>query len=258
MADVHGPDKVMRKAVDAFVRLYGVDLSETVTPTGGFATFNDFFTRQLRQGARPVEQGEDVLVCPSDGIIADVGPITAGAAFEVKGRLYPVAELLDDEEMAARYIGGSFTVIYLAPPDYHRVHAAVDGDIRQVRHVAGTLYPVNAIGEHVPRLLVRNERVVVVQRTPTMEVATVLVGAIGVGRIGLAFDDLRTHRPWDEPFRAYPAGAKPIKRGEELGAFYLGSTGVLLSTKPWEPIRHQGDRARMGAGLGRYVSGAAS
>src|SRR5690606_25730671 len=137
---------------------------------------------------------------------------------------------LGDAEAATRYEGGTFFIVYLAPRDYHRVHAPVDGPVERIRYVPGTLFPVNSIGtEHVPRVFARNERVVIVQRSPRFgEVTTIMVGAIGVGRIGLAFDDLKTnlgHRPG---VREYGPDAPRMRKGDELGVFHLGSTAVVL------------------------------
>jgi len=199
------------------------------------------------------------MVCPADGRVEDLGPIDSGATFRVKGRLYDVAELIGDEDRARDYDGGTFVIVYLAPPDYHRVHCAVGGPVRSVRHVTGTLYPVNAIGtEHIPRLFARNERVVVYQESEAHgPVATLLVGAIGVGRIGLSFDDLLTNSGVDGGVRQFEDGSGPtLDRGDELGMFHLGSTVIVLAppSHPIEPLKRPGDRTRVGEALARRVS----
>ena len=230
LADVGAPPAVMRHAVDAFVRVYGVDLSEADVPQGGFTTFDAFFTRRLRHGRRPVAVDPGAIVCPSDGRLTAQGPIDPGATFRIKGQLYTVAELLGDGDDAARFDGGAFALIYLAPPDYHRVHAPVSGRVRAVRHVDGTLYPVNDFGlAHVPKLFAKNERVVVFQDSPRHgEVATVLVGAIGVGRIGLSFTDLLTNSGHVAGTKEFAGEGPMLDRGDELGMFHLGSTVVLF------------------------------
>ena len=175
----------------AYCRAYGVDLSECEVPPRGFETFDAFFTRRLRTGARAIDRDPRTIVSPADGSVEDIGVIEPGATFLVKGRRYDVAELLGDAGAGVEFEGGSFAVIYLSPRDYHRVHAPVEGPVTALRHVAGTLFPVNAFGvTHVPNLLARNERVVVHQRNEVHgRVMTVLVGAVGVGRISVSFDD---------------------------------------------------------------------
>lgn len=246
---------VIAQAIDLYARAYDVDLDEAEVPPGGFSTFDEFFTRRLKPGSRPVEGGEETLVSPADGLVEDVGPIELGARLHVKGREYEVGELLGDPADAARFEGGSFVVVYLSPRDYHRVHAAVRGPVEAVRHVGGTLLPVNRFGvESYPRLFARNERVAVFQRSEAHgEVATVLVGAIGVGRISLAFDPTVMTNVGRGPttLRYPPESAPLLERGDELGTFHLGSTVVLLTTRehPLSLRLAAGDRARMGQAM---------
>ncbi|MEM6956867.1 MAG: archaetidylserine decarboxylase, partial [Myxococcota bacterium] len=182
---------VARAAIAAFVKAYGVDLSEAIVPRGGFRTFDEFFTRELKPGARPVEGDNDTLVSPADGRIEDFGPVDERSTFLVKGKPYTAEELLGGEE--SRYAGGQFFIVYLSPRDYHRVHAPVGGPVRRLRYVPGTLYPVNRIGlDYVDGLFARNERVVITQSSDFGDVTTVMVGAIGVGRISVVFDDVVT------------------------------------------------------------------
>lgn len=234
MASAGVPAPILQRAIDLYVKAYRVDLSECDVPEAGWGTFNEFFTRPLRAGCRPVDPDGEALVSPADGVVEDCGPIDARASFRVKGRSYDVGELLGDARDAARFEGGRFAIVYLSPRDYHRVHAPVEGPVRAVRHVGGTLFPVNKIGlQHVPGLFAKNERVAVFQESPVHgEVATVLVGAIVVGSITLRFDPaLRTN---DGPPRGtvrYLPGREPVlARGEELGAFRLGSTVIVLTT----------------------------
>src|SRR5688500_5424081 len=195
LADVPAPQPLLDQAMRAYVRAYQIDMSEYVVPDGGFRTFDAFFTRRLREGVRTVDPDPDVLVSPADGKLEDIGPIDLGATCRVKGRLYEIGELLGETVDAARFDGGHYYIVYLSPRDYHRVHAPADGRVTALRHVGGTLYPVNSIGlTHVPRLFARNERVVVHQASPRHgEVISIMVGAIGVGRIEVSFDDLRTN-----------------------------------------------------------------
>ena len=146
-------------------------------------------------------------------------------------KLSPDLVSLGDEQATAEYEGGLFAIVYLSPRDYHRVHAPVTGPVTAVRHVPGTLYPVNSIGlSHVPNLFARNERVVVHQRSERHgRVASVMVGAIGVGRISLAFDEsVLTNDDRESGLRVYGKRAPLLSRGDELGTFHLGSTVIVL------------------------------
>lgn len=229
-ADFGAPPAVVERAVKTFVRVYDVDMAEAVVPPGGFRSFNEFFTRRLVDGARPIDPDLDTVVSPADGRIDDMGPISEAAELLIKGRRYTVGELLGDAAAARRYEGGTYFIVYLSPRDYHRVHAAFGGPVSHVRHVPGTLFPVNDIGvEHVPGLFARNERVSVVQRTERFgEVTTIMVGAIGVGRIGLSFDDVETNIGRPGGLRTYGSASPTLDRGEELGVFNLGSTVIAF------------------------------
>jgi phosphatidylserine decarboxylase len=230
LADLKGPAPLVQRSIRAFVRAYDVDMKEAVVPEGGFASFDAFFTRELRSGARRADPRPQAVVSPADGRVEDLGPIGPDARFRVKGCDYTVAELLGSDEEAARYQGGVFFIVYLSPRDYHRVHAPVDGRVRKLRHVDGTLLPVNAIGlRHFPKLFARNERVVTFQQTRFGEVATVMVGAIGVGRISVSFD-ARVVTNSGQPVASFDYGESGplLKRADELGRFHLGSTAVVL------------------------------
>lgn len=239
-----------------YCRAYDIDLSDYEIPRDGFSSFDAFFTRKLKPGARPIEADPDVLVSPADGRVEDLGPIERGSTFLVKGRPYSVVELLGDEQATAEYEGGSFAIVYLSPRDYHRVHAPVTGPVTAVRHVPGTLYPVNAIGlSHVPNLFARNERVVVHQRSERHgRIASIMVGAIGVGRISLAFDEsVLTNDKRQSGLRVYGDRAPQLARGDELGTFHLGSTVIVLIApeQACQLCVERGATVRMGEPLAR-------
>jgi phosphatidylserine decarboxylase len=231
VALIRAPAPVLDAAIALYVRTYGIDMSEVDIPKGGFRSFDEFFTRRLEPGARPIADDVRALVSPADGRIDGAGRLTQSARLFVKGTSYTAADLIGDATQGARYEGGSYFVVYLSPKDYHRVHAPVSGEIDEVRYTPGTLYPVNRIGtEHVPQLLVRNERVSIVQRSEIHgTVTTVLVGAMAVGRIALAFDDLQTNRGVPGGTRSYADAPIRMERGMELGMFHLGSTVVVLA-----------------------------
>jgi phosphatidylserine decarboxylase len=230
LADITGPSPLVRSAIQTFARVYDVDMGEAVVPPQGFSSFDDFFTRELRPGARAIDQRADVIVSPADGRIEDQGRIEKNSKFFVKGFEYEAGELLGAPEEAARFQGGTFFIVYLSPRDYHRVHAPVDGQVRRARHVDGTLYPVNSIGlTHVPRLFARNERVVTVQASRFGEVATIMVGAIGVGRISVTFDPrIVTNKGRAAQTLEFGERGPRLTRGGEVGRFHLGSTAIVM------------------------------
>ena len=199
-------------------------MAEVEPRHGAYPSFDAFFTRPLRAGARRID--DDVVVSPADGTIQATGPIDTGARIFVKGRPYDVGELVGDHGDVGRYSDGAFVVVYLSPRDYHRVHSPVDGEIRQIRGIPGDLLPVNSIGErHFPRLFVRNHRAAISIHTPSLGLVTVvMVGAVVVGRITVAA----------LPEQPIPMGdyavspPRAVQRGDELGTFHLGSTAVLL------------------------------
>ncbi|MGC4093382.1 MAG: archaetidylserine decarboxylase [Polyangiaceae bacterium] len=218
------PSQVAGPLLRAYSHAFGVNLDEAEPQSNGYPSFDAFFTRTLRDGARSVSN--DSLVSPADGVLSAAGRIDAGARLFVKGQAYEVGELTGDPSDAARYTGGEFAVVYLAPGDYHRVHSPVDGEVTLARKIPGDLYPVNRIGElHVPRLFVRNSRVQIVVETRGLgRVSVVMVGAVIVGRITVTGIDETDVSPGDHRFEP----ARGVARGDELGIFHLGSTVVLL------------------------------
>jgi phosphatidylserine decarboxylase len=237
LADHPWSAPVERAVVGLYSRVYDVDFEDCVQRRG-YATFDEFFTRGLRPGTRPVDAARDALVSPADGRLDSMGVIDEGAKFFVKGRPYDVAELLgDDEGEAKRYVGGSACVVYLSPRDYHRVHSPVDGAIAEIRSLPGDYYPVNAIGiSHVGNLFAINRRVAIAIDTPSLgRVTVVMVAAIVVGRITVNAVEAHdvpngTHR-FDPPLR--------VARGDEIGVFHLGSTAVVF-LEPRAHVRWDG------------------
>jgi phosphatidylserine decarboxylase len=231
-----------------FVWTYGVDMSEAEQPLSAYPTLEALFTRRLREGARPIDARPDVLVSPCDGTVAFAGT-TRGGVFDVApGRPLSLQALRGDGSDEADVL-----VIYLSPTDYHRVHAPAAGDVVHRDYRAGTLWPVfpGAVAR-VPELFARNERVVVRQSTAHGPLDVVLIGAFGVGRIGLAFEDLLTnagHAPGLRTFTPTPH----LARGDELGVFHLGSTVVLVGEPgSWTSLVSVGSSVRMGQALARY------
>lgn len=254
-AEIRLPGPLLRVLIAAYARFYGVDLTESAEPLASFRTFDQFFTRRLREGARPVDAAADALVSPCDARLHRLGPVPADLRLEqIKGRTYALAELLGDADLAARFEGGVHATLYLSPGMYHRVHWPADGHVVGWRRIPGRLYPVNALAvRHVDRLFAVNQRVVVeVESEAFGPMAVVLVGATNVGRISLTFEDLGAV-PSIHSDRIQPARPIDVRRGFELGTFHLGSTVVLLASDPrLAPLgRAEGDLVKMGQALWR-------
>lgn len=254
LARLRPPAGVLDSAMRLYCRAYDVDLSEAEIPVRGFRSFDEFFTRKLKAGCRPIASDMHAIVSPADGRIEDLGTIARDATCVVKGTTYRVAELIGDEREAARFEGGQYGIVYLSPRDYHRVHAPVAGRVSMARHVPGTLFPVNAIGlRHVHKLFARNERIVIAQESERYgRVVTVMVGAIGVGHISVSFDaSLATNVDTEAGTRVYGDAAPTVGRGEELGIFHLGSTAILFveANRKLAWTKSAGDRVVMGEAL---------
>ncbi|QFT53178.1 archaetidylserine decarboxylase [Microbulbifer sp. THAF38] len=215
-----------------FVEKYGVDMQEAKeTDCTAYRTFNDFFTRELKEGARPIVSSEDSLACPADGAISQLGAIHNGRVFQAKGHDYSLLELVGgDPELAAQFDDGHFATVYLSPKDYHRVHMPIDGTLRSMTYVPGQLFSVNTVtAENVPRLFARNERLVCVFDTVAGPMAMILVGAMIVAGIETVWAGQVTPHTRDVRTTNYLENAPvQLKKGEEMGRFKLGSTVVML------------------------------
>jgi phosphatidylserine decarboxylase len=243
-----------------FVRLYRVNCEEAVVPAGGYRSFNDFFTRALVEGARPLDPDPGALISPCDGTVAERGDLCGDrllqAQVQAKQRTYTLAAFLGDAERAKPYVGGRFATIYLAPYNYHRVHVPADSTLTALHYEPGLLYSVNlTTAAWVDALYVKNERLVCHFDGPEGPYALVFVGALNVGSVSLTGVGEVLPRP------ARAAGALPLpmprhyRRGDELGWFNLGSTVVLIVppgriefTARFTP----GAVVRMGEGIARW------
>ncbi|MGQ0428491.1 MAG: archaetidylserine decarboxylase [Gammaproteobacteria bacterium] len=217
--------------IRAFLRNYPVDLAEAVhADLREYASFNEFFTRRLRPGARVPDPDPRAVLCPVDGSVSQAGAIEGDTLLQAKGIRYTGGALLGgDDALAAPFTGGSFATLYLAPHNYHRVHMPLSGTLMRARFIPGDLYSVNAAtAAGVPGLFTRNERVACVFDTAAGPMAVVLVGALFVGSMSLAWcGEVRGGRqgvhelPVHDPVIA-------LERGAELGCFNMGSTVVVL------------------------------
>lgn len=218
--------------INAFIRRFKVDLSEAeIEDPNHFATFNAFFTRALKAGARPVVEGTDRLASPADGTVSQLGKLLGSDLLQAKGRYYSLLELLGgDKALAAEFANGHFATIYLSPRDYHRVHMPCDGTLRETRYVPGRLFSVNtATTAAVPRLFARNERLICLFDTATGPMIVILVGAMIVAGIETVFAGQVTPQSTAITHTDYRnRQAIKLHKGSELGRFLLGSTVILL------------------------------
>ncbi|WP_110688012.1 archaetidylserine decarboxylase [Salinicola aestuarinus] len=240
-----------------FIDTYGVDMSEAQQPDpAAYACFNDFFTRALKPGARPLGSG---LLSPADGTLSRFGRIEGDTLIQAKGQYYSLETLLGgDYERATPFRNGSFATVYLSPKDYHRVHMPMTGTLREMVYVPGRLFSVNqATASHVPGLFARNERLVCLFDTEHGPLAMVLVGAMIVaaietvwaGQITPLSGQVQTTR-FDEPV--------VIEKGQEMGRFKLGSTVVMCLGRDtaFSDFDPSGTPVRMGQSLGRLPGAA--
>jgi phosphatidylserine decarboxylase len=213
-----------------FVSHYGVQMSEAAEPdVSRYATFNDFFTRALRPGARPIADAD--FICPVDGAISQLGAIAGDQLLQAKDHTYSIAALLGgDGALAARFIDGRFATLYLSPRDYHRIHMPCDGTLRRMVHVPGDLFSVNpATARGIPGLFARNERIVCEFEGARGPFVMVLVGATIVGSMATVWHGVvNPPRPGTPREWRYDDRSITLRQGEEMGRFLLGSTVVML------------------------------
>ena len=258
VADLHLPVPLRGPILGAFARSVGVDLTEAEHPLTAYPSLDAFFVRRLRPGARTWPD-TPAIAAPVDGVIGAVGRATEGRAVQAKGHDYALSELLGDADDAAPFMDGSYVTVYLSPRDYHRIHTPAPGSVRRAVHLPGTLLPVNAPAVmHIPGLFVRNERLVCHIESALGRIAVVAVGAYNVGRISAEFDST-----WSPGVRVQgarrPAAAEsidrriydpgiPLETGDEIMAFHLGSTIVLLvePTVRLQDTLRSGQRVRVG------------
>lgn len=241
-----------------FVKRYHVDMSQAVEENPlAYKCFNDFFTRALKPGARPIDFSEKSIVCPADGAVSQLGDINDGRIFQAKGQDYTTQELLGgDALLAEEFAAGRFATIYLSPRDYHRVHMPYGGKLRKMIAVRGDLFSVNtATASHVPRLFSRNERLVAIFDTDIGPMAMVLVGAMIVAGIETVWAGEVAPVKGSIETTEYQNAVDVVElaKGDEMGRFKLGSTVVVLFAKDkmhWNPVYEAGSPTVMGAKLG--------
>ena len=244
-----------------FVARYEVNMAEAAnSDIASYQSFNEFFTRPLRDGARPLAKAD--FICPVDGAISQFGAIERDQIFQAKGHHYSTTALVGgDAELAAKFQDGSFATLYLSPKDYHRIHVPCDGKLARMIYVPGELFSVNpATARGVPGLFARNERVVCVFESKLGPFVLTLVGATIVGSMATVWHGI-VNPPRTGQVREWQYQNQPVmlKKGEEMGRFLLGSTVVLLFPQntltfnpDWSPAR----AVKMGEMMGSKLKSA--
>ena len=243
-----------------FVSHYAVDMAEAANPAiESYKSFNQFFTRPLREDARPLADAD--LLCPVDGAISQFGPIERDQIFQAKGHRYSTTVLVGgDRALATQFENGTFATVYLSPRDYHRIHMPCDGRLLRMVYIPGALFSVNPVtARGVPGLFARNERVVCVFNSAVGPFVLTLVGATIVGSMATVWHGtVNPPRPGQLREWRYDSQQIVLKKGEEMGRFMLGSTVVLLFPKDtvelnplWSPARP----VRMGEAMGKRSEG---
>ncbi len=245
---------IKNNLIDFFCRSYRISLDETVINSPhNFPTFNAFFIRELKPGARVVDQNINSLVSPADGYIAAIGSIQGRQLLQAKNMYFDLTSLLGGQtDIAARFNNGSYATIYLAPHNYHRVHMPFTGTLRRTIYIPGKLFSVNRMtSELIPNLYARNERLVMLFDTAAGQMAVIMVGALIVGSMQTVW--------MDKPIRGRrmetitPAREIRLEKGAELGRFLMGSTVIVLmpqNSLVWNSQIASGDAVLMGQGLG--------
>lgn len=241
--------KLTQWGIKQFIAHYKVNMDEAaISDYSQFETFNDFFTRALKPGARIISQENNSVVSPVDGCISEIGTIEKNQLLQAKGTYYSLENLCGDSSVAAHFENGSFLTAYLSPKDYHRFHMPFAGQLLQMRYMPGKLYSVNVSSvENVPGLFAKNERVVCLFETAIGKMAVIPVGAMIVGSIamnwhGVVVPGSRYH--WN-----YESQSLCFDKGNELGHFRLGSTVIMLFEKnrlAWDAQLAAGKSLRLG------------
>ena len=246
---------VKNMVIQAFKAKYGIDMSiAEQTDALKYKSFNDFFTRALKEVIRSVDLDPLHIVCPADGVFFQFGKVRDGDVFQAKGQSFSVEKLIGDPQLAAPFKQGEFATVYLSPKDYHRVHMPFAGKLTETLYIPGELFSVNqTTAENIPGLFARNERMVCLFDTELGRMAVVLVGAMIVagietvatgkvkptGRVELNYHEMQ------------------LEKGAELGRFYLGSTAIVLFEKDkivWDEYLKANSEVIMGEALGKVKS----
>ena len=240
--------------IQAFKKQYGIDMSIAEQQNAlKFKSFNEFFTRSLKEGVRAVDSNPNSIVSPADGAISQLGKINEGDIFQAKGQSFSVDKLIGDPQLAAPFQEGEFATVYLSPKDYHRVHMPFAGTLTETLYIPGELFSVNqTTAENIPGLFARNERMVCLFDTELGRMAVVLVGAMIVAGI----ETVATGKVKPTGRLELNHHEMKLEKGDELGRFYLGSTAVILFEQDkikWDEAFKANSVVVMGEALGQTI-----
>lgn len=251
LSDLRLPRPVMGALVRGYTRGFRIDHGELDRGLDDYRCLNDFFTRGLPAHRDAGDPARAVLASPADGVLQESGPLDGENEFTVKRQRIDVPSLTGDPAAGQRFKGGSYSLVYLSPRHYHRVHAPAGGRLLGYRFLPGRLFPVNRLGmDHVPGMFMRNERVVLMFSTPRGAVWMVMVGASFVGRMTLNCDGFQTNDRWfKKPLDRWLEPAPEVAMGDEVGAFNVGSSVVLLTERPAQAYTRQPGEVKVGEEL---------
>ncbi|USE33857.1 archaetidylserine decarboxylase [Endozoicomonas sp. SCSIO W0465] len=239
-----------------FIARNNIDMSEALHENPEhYRSFNDFFTRALKQGVRPLPEDPDLIISPVDGTISQIGPIENDRIIQAKHHNYSLSALFaGDKQLASRFKHGQFSTIYLSPSDYHRIHMPTSGTLQQMIYVPGSLYSVNAATTNdIEGLYARNERVISIFATDVGEMAVIMVGAMVVGSMETVWAGPVKPKSRQITWQSYKDRTVYLKRGDEMGRFKLGSTTIVLFANPevrWFEYHQPGNKIKMGTAIG--------
>ncbi|MEC7433321.1 MAG: archaetidylserine decarboxylase [Pseudomonadota bacterium] len=258
LADSESTPALKNRVIKWFIGRYGVNMSEAAEPDfTAYPTFNAFFTRALKPGARTIDPAPETLTSPVDGAISQIGQISTDRVFQAKGQSFSLTELLGgDDERAEPFREGEFATIYLSPKDYHRIHMPMAGTLKEMVYVPGKLFSVNPVtAENVPNLFARNERVACLFDTEAGPMAMVLVGAMIVGSVETTWAGVVAPNSGKVTQWQYSGDdAVRFEKGQEMGRFRLGSTVVLVMPKgavKWQPNQVAEKTVQLGEAFGK-------
>ncbi len=239
------------------IKAFNINMEEAISKDfDDYEHFNAFFTRELKPGVRPIDPSRDSIISPVDGVVSQIGKIDKDEILQAKGHHYSIKDLLATS-IDTDYIDGQFITIYLSPKDYHRLHAPMDCEIKQLRHVPGRLFSVaDWTTQKIPGLFARNERLINTLHTPYGKVAYVYVGAILVSSIETVCNGVITPPYAKQVTDLIPKGQTQYKKGEEMGRFNMGSTVILLFPKDsmaFEPELKAGSPLKLGQRMGTLI-----
>ncbi|WOE41517.1 archaetidylserine decarboxylase [Acinetobacter chinensis] len=245
---------IKNTVIQAFKAQYGIDMSiAEQTNALKYKSFNEFFTRSLKEGVRDVDTDPASVVSPADGAISQLGKIENGDVFQAKGQRFSVEKLIADPRLAEPFKNGEFATVYLSPKDYHRVHMPFAGTLTETLYVPGELFSVNqTTAENIPGLFARNERMVCLFDTEVGRMAVVLVGAMIVAGI----ETVATGKVKPSGRLELNQHSLKLEKGAELGRFYLGSTAIVLfeqNKMQWDAAFTANSTVVMGEALGKIL-----